>query len=133
MPLTKKNMTIASRVMLPIYPAFALGAGVSFVATPLDRLLNSPTLQFANKLIPLSLWGYGYLAVALVLLGALLARDRRAYRLALAVMLVWMAFYTAVTLWAAFAGGASFSAWTWPAFIVAACWATELSLAARET
>lgn len=132
MPLTKKSVTLASRVMLPIYPAFALSVGISFVATPLGRLLASPTLQFANEVFPLRLWGYGFLTVAVVLIAALLVNNRRTYLIALAVMCVWMAFYTAVTAWSAFSGGGSFSAWTWPAFIAVACWATMLSLAARE-
>src|SRR5689334_18530275 len=110
MPLTRANVTLASRVMLPLYPAFALGVGVSFVATPLDRLTDSPALRFANTVIPLPVWGYGYITLAVVLIAALILTNRRAYQVALAVMCVWMAFYAAVTAWAAFAGGASFSA-----------------------
>lgn len=132
MPLTKTSITLASRVMLPVYPIFALGVGVSFLATPLPRLLASPSLRFANEVFPIPVWGYGFLAVAFVLFGALLIHNRRSFQIALAVMCAWMLFYAAVTLWAAFSGGASFSAWTWPAFIAAACWATMLSLAARE-
>ena len=133
MPLRRPNVTIASRVMLPIYPLFAAGVGVSFVATPLERLVATPSLRYAQDLVGLRAWGVGYLLVAALLTGALLAGSRRVYAYGLAVMALWLAVYALMVLLSAFTGASSWSAWAWPAFIAAACWATLLSLLSQET
>lgn len=132
MTLTRHNVTAASRVMLPLYPLFALAVGLSFTITPRPRLVASPALAYANEFVDLQLWGIGFLAVAAILTVALLAHHRRTYQGALAVMAVWMSFYTATLLVAALKGGATYSAWTWPAFVTAACIASLTSLESRE-
>lgn len=133
MPLTRANLTIASCVMLPLYPAFSFGVGLAFVATPRARLLTSPALRTVDHLFPLGLWGWAFLALAAWLGGALLARSRAAVVRGLAVMVAWMLLYSAVMAWSAIDGGASFSAWTWPMFVGVACFASTLSLMARES
>ena len=130
--LRPPNVTIASRVMLPIYPLFAAGVGLSFVATPLDRLIATPSLRYAQDLVGLRAWGIGYLLVAALLAGALLAGSRRVYCYGLAVMTLWLAVYAVMVLVSAFTAASSWSAWAWPAFVAAACWASLLSLSARE-
>lgn len=133
MPLTRDHVTIASRVMLPCYPVFALGVGLSFLLTPHGRLLATPTLAYIDQTISLEFVGAGFLAVAAVLAAALVTHRRRTYQLALAVMCLWMLAYAGFTLASAITAEASWSAWTWPAMIAAACWASSLSLAAQET
>lgn len=133
MPLTRATVTIASSVMLKVYPAFAFGIGLSFTLTPRSRLVESPSLAYADDLFALDLWGIGYLAVAAALGIALVLHRRRLYQAALLVMTLWMLLWAAVMAYAAAQGQGSYSAWTWPAFIAAACWATLLSLEAGES
>lgn len=132
MPLNAASMTIASRVMLRAYPVFALGVGLSFALTPTERLILTPTLAFANTLVPIHAWGWGFVTVGLVLVVALVSQNRHAYSGALAVMFAWMLTYTGMSLWAALEGSGSFSAWLWPGIIAAACLASMLSIEARE-
>lgn len=133
MTLSRTSLTVASRVMLKIYPVFAAVVGIAFVGTPRRRLMDSPSLRFLDGLVPLSLLGWGFLLVAGGMLLALIRDERLTYQLALGVMIVWMFAYTVATLASAFFGEASFSAWVWSAFVCAACWATLLSLMSRET
>lgn len=132
MTLTRHTVTVASRVMLPLYPLFAIGVGLSFILTPRPRLVASPALAYADGFVDLQLWGIGFLAVAGILGLALFTHHRRTYQGALAVMAVWMSFYAATLLVAALKGGATYSAWTWPAFVTAACIASLTSLESRE-
>jgi hypothetical protein len=67
------------------------------------------------------------------MVAALLLHRRTGYQYALALMLAWLAIYTAVTVWSAIHGQASFSAWVWPCFVMRACWATLISLQAHES
>lgn len=131
-PLTRHTVTAAARVMLPIYPLFAAGLGFSFVLTPRPRLLASPALAFADRFIDLHLWGIGFLIVATVLVVALISHHARSYQAALAVMALWIGFYAFTLVVAAFKGGATYSAWTWPAFVFAACVASLMSIETGE-
>lgn len=132
MPLTRTNITAASRVMLPTYALFFGAVGLSLVATPQARLHRTPAFEYADRWVDLTLWGTGYLAVAVALVLALALRNRRGYRTALAAGFVWMIGWAILTLLAAFNGAATYSAWIWPAFIAVACWASLVSLAAGE-
>jgi 4-amino-4-deoxy-L-arabinose transferase-like glycosyltransferase len=132
MPLTRDNVTAASRRMLPTYPCFFGAIGLGLLLTPLDRLLQTPTFHYANDLISIRLWGAGFLALAAVFIAALLTHTRKTYQYALGVAIGWM------TLWAVVAAASatdlgSFTAWAWPAFIARACWASLVSLETRET
>lgn len=132
MPLDRAHVTIASRVMLRVYPLFAAGVGVSLAFTPRARLLATPTFRYLDGIVSLRAWGVAFLGLAVVLAFAWVSHKRELYQVALSLMLVWMGIYTVVTLFSAIQGQASFAAWTWPAFIMCACWASLLSLWARE-
>ena len=133
MPLTRATVTVASRIMLPTYAMFFAGVGLSLILTPGERLVQTPAFLYADRLISLTWWGIGYLVLAVVMLWAMAVHSRMAYRYALSAAFVWMASWAALSFAAALDGGqASFSAWTWPAFVAVACWATLASLAAGE-
>lgn len=132
MPLTRTNVTAASRVMLPTYAVFFGIVGLGLVATPESRLHRTPAFAYADRWVDLTLWGAGYLVIAVALVVALALRSRRGYRSALSAGFVWMIGWAVLTLLAALQGDASYSAWIWPAFVAVACWASLVSLAAGE-
>lgn len=134
MPLRRATVTAASRIMLPTYPLFFAVVGLSLTLTG-DRLLATPGFRFADSLLPLEVFGVGYLLGALVLTLALLvdrASSRRTYQHALAAAMVWMLGWTGLMVAAAVEDLASFSAWVWPAFVARACWASYVSLELGE-
>ncbi|NUO57304.1 MAG: hypothetical protein HOV78_11610 [Hamadaea sp.] len=132
MPLDRDHVTVGSRIMLPTYPLFIGGVGLSLTFTPIDRLLETPAFAYAADLAPLRLWGAGFLAVAAILIIALLAHRRAAYLAGAAVMVTWMAGWTGLLVLSAIKGESSYSAWMWPAFVAVAGYATMSSLLARE-
>ena len=124
---------IASRVMLVVYPVFAAGIGLSFTTTPTHRLRETPSTRYLDDLVGIGVVGIVFLALAALLAVALVARRRQLAVLSLGALASWLIAYATVTLLAALNGQASFSAWLWPGFVAAACWATMLSLLSRET
>ena len=132
MPLDRAHITTASRLMLPVYALFFAGVGLSLTLTPQPRLRQTPAFAYADRLLDLDWWGAGYLVVALALTLALVLRHRATYRAALAVGCVWMAGWAVLVAVSAWEGQASFAAWTWPAFVALASYATLRSLAVRE-
>lgn len=132
MPLARTHVTAASRAMLPTYPVFFIAVGLSFTLTPVERLVATPGLRFADGFVPVGIWGLGFLAVATVLVAALLAHRRRVYQVGLGVAIVWLALWALILAISAFASTSSFTAWIWPAFVARACWASLVSLEVQE-
>lgn len=103
-PLDRANVTVASRIMLPVYVALTAAYGLTYAFDPLHRLRYSHSLDFAVALMGGSMrpWGLLFLAISLVLLGSLLRRSRAGYLLGLcisaAVWLGWAGIY-AVAIW----------------------------------
>lgn len=128
MPLTRATVTVASRKMLPTYPIFALWLGLIYAVDPGTRLAGSP----AFPLLPIAVWGGGFIFSGLVLGASLIGQFRDLYVYALAPLMVWCAVWTVMLAWAAVFDGGSFSAPALPAFVARACWATMLSLLAEE-
>jgi hypothetical protein len=132
MPLDKQNMTVASRIMLPAYVLVFGWVGLNWLVTPLDRLHESPGLQFLDLMV--NLRGVG---LVLVIAGALIAlalattrRDMARYALILAgtcMSLLLVAF-----LIAPFFSSASPSAGAWPFLGVCACLASYRSVTVYE-
>lgn len=133
MPLTRTNVTAASRRMLPTYPLFFGLIGVGLLVTPLPRLLATPAFSYAHDVVSIRAWAAAFLALAVAFAFCLIVGDRRAYQLALGAAIVWMTLWTIATIAAAFADLASFTAWAWPAFVARACWASLVSLESQET
>jgi hypothetical protein len=132
MPLNKENVTLGTWVMMPTYLIFAAGVGAGTLLTPVSRLLQTPTLAYANSYVPIHAWGVVFLVVAGSLAVSRLLEHRTAYMATLSIMLLWIGFYALMCVFAADNGQAAWSSWLWPTFVARACWATLLSLAARE-
>lgn len=133
MPLDKAHITAASQRMLPSYPVFFGVVGAGLLLTPLHRLTQTPSFNYANSLFSIRWWGAGFLALAIAFIGALIAHRRKPYQIALGVAIAWMTLWSIVTATAALVDLSSFTAWVWPAFIARACWASLVSLETRET
>lgn len=131
MPLTRDNVTAASRVMLPTYVLFFAAVGANYV-TDAPRLQQSPSLHYANTLLPLQAWGGFFLCCAAIMAAALLSHRRTAYRFALWLCIVSMGVWSGVFALAAINSIASFTAPAWPAIVAVACYATDRSLLKGE-
>lgn len=133
MPLTRDNVTAASRIMLPTYIAFFAIIGYGYTFGPRNTLAATPALAFADRLMPLQAWGTVFLTCSLLMAAALTLHRRTLYRWALRMCGISMAVWAIVILSATLHGDASAVAWAWAAFVTAACFASDRSLATRET
>lgn len=132
MPLDRHHVTVASRIMLPVYVVFFAALGVNYTFAPIGRLVESPGLAYAHSLAPLRAWGCVFLLACLTMLAALLTKRREWFRFALALCGLTMGIFSVVMGIAIFAGEASATGWTWPLFVVAACIASYRSLTVGE-
>lgn len=132
MPLDRRHVTVASRVMLPTYPVLAGGLGIGFLLTPEAELLKTPIYRSMDMLMPLGFWGAGLFVMALAQVAALLVNRRPVYVASLSIMIVWMAAWAGVDVWSFTQDEASPFAWLWPAFAARCCWASMQSLLAGE-
>lgn len=131
MPLTRTTVTVAQRVMVPVNIAFAtaLGYAYTFEST---QLIKSTAYRGADDILPLQVWGVGFLGIAAWLSVAAVLGRRAVFVAGLAWLGVWMVVWAGVFIRVYIEGGATFLAWTFPAYVAAACWASMLSLLARE-
>lgn len=137
MPLDRENLTGPSKIMLPLYTTFYLVVGVSYLATPVARLRETPTLRYADGLfgVPLHGWAFMFLACGVLMALAGVFRSTRSARVYMRFALLFggtiVAGWTGLNVAAAFDGAASYSAWAWPAVIAGACYASYRSLTYR--
>lgn len=132
MPLTRDNITAASQVMLPTYVLAFAAFGLSYLFGPRATLVASPSLAFADDLMPLRAWGCLFLACSLVMAAALALHRRLLFRFALRMCGVSMYAWAGIIALATLAGDASLSAPVWSAFVATACFASDRSLAIGE-
>lgn len=132
MPLTRANVTVASRVMLPAYTIFFAVVGASLITTPLARLAATPMLRYADTIMSVRIWGALFVACALLMAAALARHHRTMFRFALLVCFFSMVLWAVVAILGVFYEPVSYSAWAWPALVAAACMATNRSLAKGE-
>ena len=125
-------MTVASRIMLPVYVLFFAGLGINYLATPPARLKASPALAYAASIMPLPAWGALFLAAAVLMAAALVTGARTLYRFALLLCALAMGVWTVLNIAAVFATKATPGGWLWPFLVVAACAASYRSLTAGE-
>ena len=133
MPLTRTTVTAASRIMLPTYVIAFAWFGLSYLFGPKALLTSSPALAFADDVMPLRAWGGVFLFCALLMCAALLLGRRTLYRFALRMCGLSMIVWALIIAGAYLAGDVSASAPVWSAFIAVACFASDRSLAVRET
>jgi hypothetical protein len=131
MPLTRHTVTAASRIMLPTYVAFFAALGANYLIAD-ETAMQSPALRFADAFMPLPAWGALFLACAAIMVTALVTQCRILYRWALRMCGMSMVFWAVVIAWASFDGDATPLAAIWAAFVAAACYASDRSLANRE-
>lgn len=132
MVLDRDHVTVASRIMLPTYVVFFSVIGGNFALAQRPRLFESPMLRYADHLMPIQLWGGLFVTCALIMLAAMLRRDRLLYRYGLLVCGMAMAVWTAVAVVGLLVEPISYSAWAWPAFVTCACAASDRSLSKHE-
>lgn len=131
MPLDRENITVASRIMLPAYVLFFAAIGLNYLSGS-ARLGLSPMLRYADELMPLQMWGALFLGCSLLMLYALIRRQRSTYRFGLLVCFFSMAVWTVVAIVGSLVESVSYSAAAWPGIVMAACAATNRSLARGE-
>lgn len=129
MPLERNNVTPPARFMLPVCIGFFAIVGINFAAGTFGRASASPMLRYANTLMPIPVWGGVFIACSLLMAVALIRKSRFWYRYGLLVCVFSMAVWSLVAIAGIFAEPVSYSAWAWPAFIGATCWALNKSLA----
>lgn len=133
MPLTRANVTAASRVMLPLYPALYLAVGVAFLTQAATRT-SGPAFDVAKMVIPIPAWGLLFAGVAVVEIVALVAHNRRAYQFALipgaGLAGFWAVVITSSATQSLFV---SYTSGMWVAGMAVAQAASARSLARHET
>jgi hypothetical protein len=117
--------------MLPTYVIFFAALGVNYLVAD-ETAMQSPALRFADAVMPLPAWGALFLACAAIMALALILARRILYRWALRMCGMSMVFWAVVIAWASFDGDATPLAAIWSAFVAAACYASDRSLANRE-
>lgn len=143
--LTKRTVTLASRVMLPTHAAFSglLGAAWAFQS---PSRTNVPALTYLRGLWPIPYTGIILLTLSGVIVGAMLLRDRRLVALALSAgvfIYLCLALGTAASLNPAVADlfppvlmiddHASLSAPLWSLYVASAHLASMVSVVFEET
>lgn len=132
MSLTRATVTAASRTMLPTYPAFCGAIGLNFLIRGADLTTVGVFYEVAHEMLPLRVWGFLFLVVAVVQVGALVYRRRWTYQVGLALMVGLMTTWAFVGAVAAVRDMGSYTAPVWPAFVALACIASFRSLNTGE-
>lgn len=132
MPLDRQHMTSASAIMTKVYVIFFAVIGSNFLAGTFGRAQASPMLRYADRIMDIRVWGGLFVGCALLMLTALLTHNRYLYRYGLLVCSTSMVVWSLVAVAGIFVEPVSYSAWAWPAFVAAACAASNRSLAQGE-
>lgn len=133
MPLTWGNITAASRIMLPAYIGLTLVIGIVYLTNPLGRLGSVHALAAPRLLMPMPLWGVGFLAIAAIMVAAIAKHERVRFVFALylcaATFFLWGCMYA----WSIFLDErVSVLAPVYPWFVVICCCASAKSLLRGE-
>lgn len=132
MQLRPENVTIASRVLLPAFPALSATFGANLLITSGDELAQTPLYVGMSNVVALEWWAAAFLVLAAALVYALVTHTRKGYELALASLMLWLAVVTCVFVVIALRTDATLGAAIWPAFSAIVCWSALLSLQAGE-
>lgn len=133
MPLTRFNVTDHSRYMIPIFPVFAAGLGISWTFSPPSTLKNTPVFRLILDIAPNWVWGLIYLSVAIVMIYAVLQESRRTYIVGIIILQIVVAAWGIANAIAFVREGATFSSWMWSAFVVYAAYVTGRGIQLRES
>lgn len=133
MHLTRATVTAASRIMLPTYVALNIVVGLTYALDPGGRIARVDSLAFQRDVMPMSMWGLIFVALAVVMSVALISHTRELMSFALyACAVTW-------ALWAAmYAGSLGIDPDASPippvlaAFVALACISSAISLLRGE-
>lgn len=131
MPLTRDNVTAASRIMLPAYVVLFALLGINYLFAD-HTAAASPALAYVDNLMALTTWGGVFLGCSVLMLVALIRHGRTLYRFALRFCAVSMAVWAGMIAAASLSGDATPFAAVWAAFVATACMASDRSLRAGE-
>lgn len=132
MPLDREHITAASAIMTKVYIGFFGIVGINFMLGPAVRVGASPMLRYADTIMPIQAWGGVFLGCSVLMLGAVIEKNRLWYRFALLMCAVSMIVWALIAAVGAFVEPVSYAAWAWPALVAAACLATNRSLLRGE-
>ncbi|MEO6203795.1 MAG: hypothetical protein ABIO67_00190, partial [Mycobacteriales bacterium] len=96
------------------------------------RLFSSPSLAYADGILPLPVWGAMFLTLAGLMATSLATGNRTLYRFALWLGIVCMSIWGLVFIFAAVRSEGSPGAFLWPTFVAVACYASNRSLLTGE-
>lgn len=132
MPLTRDSVTVAQRVMTVVHVLLAGHIGWAYTFKTDNLRDNSAAYADVDRLLPLVIQGVGFLGIATMLGVAMLLHSRQVYVVGLAWMTLWVAVLVVALGLASARGEATVVAFDFPAYVVCGCWASMLSLVARE-
>ncbi len=133
MPLDRRNVTIASRVMLPAYALLNGAFAAAFITDPQSRLTLTPSLDIARAFMPLWAWGLVWFTLASFMVMALVVHHRGVFVGVLSAnVAVWAIWGVLVEVAVTTQPNVSYLAGVLPWFVAAASFASMLSLLNRE-
>jgi hypothetical protein len=134
MPLTRSNVTVASRIMLPTYVVLTTMFGLVYVIDPFGSLGNISALRFQRSVMPMAAWGAILLALSALMVVAFTRQSRMLFAFALAccamTWFLWGGMYAVSVALAP--TEASLNAPILPWFVSVACVASMASLLKGE-
>lgn len=134
MPLTREQVTSASRIMLPTYVAHSAFFGVLYLLDPQGRLQRAPGLTLARQLLPMEAWGAIFLAISVLMCAGLLLQGRRRFTFALYLYAVTLLIWAGIYAGAVFVNpDASYGSFVWPLGWAVACCASARTLERHES
>lgn len=132
--LTRRTVTIASRIMFPTYIVVDALFAFLYIFDPQHRLVANPSLELARMMLPLPVWGIVFATIAALMAWGLLAHTgKQRFLFALYTNIVVLTVWGCVYLGACFINpNAPFGLPIWPFTVAVACYASARSLEQRE-
>lgn len=131
MPLTRGNVTYASRIMLPVHIVFSSWLGLAWLAQDSTRTAV-PSLYALRGVWPIQNTGIVLVVVGVIALLGVLSHRRVVAAVALGMGALAYLILTGFIAWPLLSGAGSFSSPAWPLYVALAHFASMVSLA-RDT
>lgn len=131
MPLTRANVTRASRIMLPAHAIVSAGIGAAWFIQD-DVRTRIPALYSLRDIWPIQATGMLLLSIGILVAVAILAQRRELAAVMLLAGALAYTFLAVVIAVSVASHPGSYSAPLWPLYIAAAHLASALSLASDE-
>lgn len=128
MPLTRGNVTAASRIMLPAHIIFSTWLGLAWLLQA-DIRTAVPALYALRNLWPIQATGVVMLAVGIAALAGVLSHQRPLAAVALGMGALTYLGLGAAIGWSSLHSGGSLSAPAWPLYVAVCHMASMVSLA----